>query len=428
MKVPVYEKQTSLRVQTAGAGQVARTVEQAFSQNSYTRLAQGLQAVAGAGSLLEALQQQVSRSDKANSSAVASPKAMPYPSAPKRENNAETLPSGAEKLLAGAVGQARQAANRRQKQDENDRQLSWAQALAPLASCAEELEQFMAKNFDSSADKNNLRARAVSNHLNASLAQGLTPQAAQVLARLGQYLTPKARQGAALRLAVSAGERAAQKALQQTIRQGNSPADWKDEDINRLTQEFTAHLPPDVVEETRQALHTAAGAERSRRQQHKAALLGQVLQYSRQNGRQKNLCQSLYSLAELFPGEEKTLNAAVRRIQSTPAQTSDRAVYNRLYKQVADKNFKEEKLAQEFSAGRLNGRDYILLMRERAGMEGGEDSCVRRLLLSSAERLCRKEGLSAEEAEEFKYAVFSQEGDNTSKLTALKKLRDVYFL
>ena len=425
MRIPVYEKQTVLRVNSASAGEVARPVEQAFSRNHYTQLAQGLASASAAGVLLEGLRTKPKQKAE-KSSAVSAPLPASAGERSSVTGQAEWV-AGAQQLLASAVVQAQEQASVVQKQEEESRRQALAQAVAPLAASSGELERFIKKNFDSSPNKPALCARAVGNYISASLAQGLTPQAADVLARLGNYLPPQARQGATRRLEVSAGERAAQTVIQKTFQGGKSPADWNDTDLETLTQEAASHLPPGVMEETRLALQAAAGEARTNRQKEKASLLGQVLQPHTQDN-PKALCQTLYTLAQVFPQEEKTLNAAVRQWKSNPAKTSNAGVFNRLYKQLGESDFKENKLEEEFSSGRLNGRDYVLLKRERASIQGGEDARARRLLWAAAERLCRKENLTLAEADDFKYAVFSQDGDSTAKLSALKKLRDVYFL
>ena len=134
-------------------------------------------------------------------------------------------------------------------------------------------------------------------------------------------------------------------------------------------------------------------------------------------------------LTDVFYPKKKSCNTiAVRKAAASPGRQSNPAVYNRFYKQLAEPDFKENSLAQALEKGELNGSDYLLLMKERAGLLAGEDARGRNLLYSAAQRLCRKEGLNAEEAEDFKYAVFSLPGDYFSKLAALKNLRDVYFL
>ena len=118
----------------------------------------------------------------------------------------------------------------------------------------------------------------------------------------------------------------------------------------------------------------------------------------------------------------------MRDISAGKSPTSRPGVYNRLYEQVRGEEVSEEKLSKEFSAGRISGRDYLQLLAQKAALRGGTDETLGRLLCSAVGRLCRKEGLSSAEADDFKYAVYYLPGDDAAKLSDLKKLRDIYFL
>lgn len=415
MKVPVYEKQKSLRVTQAAGGQVFIPSRAAFDENQYTRLEGNIKALGGAAALLNRAGEEIAQYKQNRS-----------PN-PMEKQNETVLSTEAEHVLTGALEHAKQEATRRERQQTQNEKLVLAQAVAPLASTPEELEKLMEKNFSSSPAKSFLYAQAVGNNINAALAEGQTPQAAQMLARFENYLSPQAGQGARQRLQAAAGRRAAQEVFTQALREGKNPAGWTDKEIEDLSFGASRNLPPGVQQETRLELESMAGAEKARLQKQKASLLGGILQ-SAQTGDQKSVSRGLYSLAELFPQEDKHLTAAVRKAVASPGRKSNPAVYNRFYKQLAEPDFKENGLAQALEKGEISGSDYLLLMKERAGLLAGEDARSRNLLYSAAQRLCRKEGLNTEESEDFKYAVFSLPGDYSSKLAALKNLRDVYFL
>ncbi len=415
MKVPVYEKQKSLRVTQAAVGRVFTPARAAFDDNQYTRLEGNIKALGGAAALFNRAGKEITQYKQNH---------LPDSTA---KQAAPALSAEAEQVLTGALGQAQEAASRRERQQTQNEKLALAQAVAPLASTPDELEKLMEKNFSSSPAKSFLYAQAVGNNISAALAEGQTPQAAQMLARFESYLSPQAGQGARQRLQAAAAQRAAQEVFTQALRKGKNPAGWTDKEMQELSLGASRNLPPGVQQETRLELEAMVGAEKVRQQKQKASLLGGILQ-SAQTGDQKAVSRALYSLAELFPQEDKHLTSAVRKAAASPGRQSNPAVYNRFYKQLAEPDFKENSLAQALEKGELSGSDYLLLMKERAGLLAGEDARGRNLLYSAAQRLCRKEGLNAEEAEDFKYAVFSLPGDYSSKLAALKNLRDVYFL
>ena len=413
MKIPVYEKQQRLHVTRAQAGSVFRPSPALFEDNQYTRLAQGLEASAGAGALLGAAQEALAKARQKKQTAG--------------EDKASVLPPGTQPLMQEAFKELAQQQQQKEDAQNTQRRLAVAQASAALASTPKELEELMDKNFSASCAKNFLRAQALSSNLSAALAQGKTPQAAEILARFEGELTPPARQGALQRLQNTAAENAAQEAFTQALKEGQNPALWTDKELDERALNASARYPQPLQQETRRALQALSQGERARIQKTKAALLGQVLSGA-QNGEKETLSQALFSFAQLFPQEETCVNAAVRDISAGKSPTSRPGVYNRLYEQVRGEEVSEEKLSKEFSAGRISGRDYLQLLAQKAALRGGTDETLGRLLCSAVGRLCRKEGLSSAEADDFKYAVYSLPGDDAAKLSALKKLRDIYFL
>ena len=145
-------------------------------------------------------------------------------------------------------------------------------------------------------------------------------------------------------------------------------------------------------------------------------------------GDEKSARGALFSLAQTAPQEADTFSRAAQAALGAEQTQSRADVFNALYRQAARAPLESKKIARAFEAGQISGRDYLLLARRQAQNAGGAEQAAQRLVCGAAQRLCRKNGLDPQEAEDFQYALFSQDLTPAAQAKMLKKMKEFYFM
>ena len=191
--------------------------------------------------------------------------------------------------------------------------------------------------------------------------------------------------------------------------------------------EFTQHLPEVVRQQAQSAWQGVVQKQKA------AAARAQAGQWDTlikavSGGDEKSARGALFSLAQTAPQEADTFSRAAQAALGAEQTQSRADVFNALYRQAARAPLESKKIARACEAGQMSVRDYLLLARRQAQNAGGAEQAAQRLVCGAAQRLCRKNGLDQQEAEDFQYALFSQDLTPAAQAQMLKKMKEFYFM
>lgn len=413
MKVPVYQKQTAPAVPAVAQGNVARPAAENFAQNQYTRLAQWSDTLRNLPGAVDNFADKFLRALVPNGGLSGTQKK------PSRE--ADTL--------SRAVQSAQESARQKARQDEQAVQENATVALAALVQEPQELKALLAERTQSMPPERRAAVclQAQQANVSAALMQGEEPQAAAMLQAFGSAWPQAARQGALKRLTVQAADKAAQTLYKNALEAGENPSAWQAQEAQKRVAEFTQHLPEVVRQQAQSAWQGVVQKQKAAAARAQAGQLDTLIK-AVSGGDEKSARGALFSLAQTASQEADTFSRAAQAALGAEQTQSRADVFNALYRQAARAPLESKKIARAFEAGQISGRDYLLLARRQAQNAGGAEQAAQRLVCGAAQRLCRKNGLDQQEAEDFQYALFSQDLTPAAQAQMLKKMKEFYFM
>ena len=412
MKVPVYQKQTAPAVPAVAQGKVARPAAENFAQNQYTRLAQWSDTLRNLPGAVDNFADKFLRALVPNGGLSGTQKK------PSRE--ADTL--------SRAVQSAQESARQKARQDEQAVQEKATVALAALVQEPQELKALLEERTQSMPPERRAAVclQAQQANVSAALMQGEEPQAAMLQA-FGSAWPQAARQGALKRLTVQAADKAAQTLYENALETGENPSAWQAQEAQKRVAEFTKHLPEVVRQQAQSAWQGVVQKQKAAAARAQAGQLDSLIK-AVSGGDEKSARGALFSLAQTAPQEADTFSRAAQAALGAEQTQSRADVFNALYRQAARAPLESKKIARAFESGQISGRDYLLLARKQAQNAGGAEQAAQRLVCGAAQRLCRKNGLDPQEAEDFQYALFSQDLTPAAQAQMLKKMKEFYFM
>ena len=257
--------------------------------------------------------------------------------------------------------------------------------------------------------------------------ENATVALAAMLQAFGSAWPQAARHGALKRLTVQAADKAAQTLYENALEAGENPSAWQAQEAQKRVAEFTQHLPEVVRQQAQSAWQGVVQKQKAAAARAQAGQLDTLIK-AVSGGDEKSARGALFSLAQMAPQEADTFSRAAQAALGAEQTQSRADVFNALYRQAARAPLESKKIARAFEAGQISGRDYLLLARRQAQNAGGAEQAAQRLVCGAAQRLCRKNGLDQQEAEDFQYALFSQDLTPAAQAQMLKKMKEFYFM
>lgn len=413
MKVPVYQKQTAPAVPAVAQGRVARPAAQDFAQNNYNRLAQWSSTLTRLPKAADTFADKFLRV------------LVPQGAKGRTQKN----PSREEETLSQAVQSAKQEALQKERLEEQTLQDNATVALAALVQEPQQLQALLAERTQRMPQprRKAVCLQAQQANVSAALMQGEEPQAAAMLRAFGAQWPQAARQGALNRLVFQAAEKSASALYEQAQQAGENPSGWQAQEAQKRVDEFTQQLPEAVRQQAQSAWQGVVQKQKAASARAQAGALDTLLK-AVSSGDEKSARGALFSLAQAAPQYAGTVSRAAQAALGAAPTQSRAEVFNALYKQTVQQPLEHKKLEQAFQAGQISGRDYLLLARQQAQNAGGADRVAQRLVWGAVQRLCRKNGLPEKEAQDFQYALFSQDLTPDAQAQMLKKMKEFYFM
>lgn len=270
-----------------------------------------------------------------------------------------------------------------------------------------------ALGLDGTAAERDFTYNALRLNMENALSCGDVDGASRVYQAFSEKLPDSMRQVLASKLADAQAQQTARRIWNTALKTG---ADDTLQQARLLTEE----LPEEERTSARryvQLYARRAGCARAReRAENFHALLAS-------NGDADTARRVLMNTAYQDGADFKCASLAVERWLSAPGQCSTPEAFNKLYRAVHNGTGAEGDADKAFAAGAVNAPDYLALKAAFSRREGGKTDKDASLLISAAERWCRKNGLDEQTAQTVKYQVFAARGGTEEKWAELSRIK-----
>lgn len=278
-----------------------------------------------------------------------------------------------------------------------------------------------------------LQSAAVTRSIELSLASGEWEAAEQVLESFSDDLPPANR--AMLRRRLKSG---AEQALGESLfaeakeRFSSGPGRWEKEKAD----EFINSRLSSQDEQTRRGVREYVGLERAREERALARMQSiwhreiaqEALSGAGNAESYASWSRRLLSGRCLDDEDFTRKHHALRQLYARSQQPSDPAEFNRLFEQASLPEFNEKSIDKAFARSSLNAQDYFTLKAHYFENQSGPASPENALLCSALRRLCDRNGVEGDAAQQVAYAVLSYPGGAAEKIACAKAVKELLTL
>lgn len=461
MKIPVYQSQVPYRWARAQAVPAAQLLQSAQGDPALAHaadLARGLQGLL-APSKTQAAQSTSAQDKAADSSARQRAELFSFVRekafAPSGDGNpverleqyvAQNPPSSADSLWAQDFAVLHRELSRAQQQQQQIQsqaqfdaaQTQWLQTAALIAT-PRALEKYLTDNLSAAAaeaerlgtpaaqwqeQKKALAAQAVVQNVQAALQADQPQQAREVYRHFQEQLSDGQR---ILLQEQLQAQQAAHTAQAHRAQAWQTCVNEEGEIQPGQVQVFARQLAQDKqLPEAQLAQALTAGLAAQRKQFLKqqatayAGLLDGANVWTAQNAFAFHHATAQKRRAEFW--------RAAQALQTGAPDRTDRAVFERLNRQMIDGSVRRGALDDAYEKGALSAGDYARLQQRACLSLAGEDDPQDRLLLRAVEQLCQRSGLDETARAEVFYQVFSSAGTARQRWAAARQVRQILTL